>query len=229
MKVQIYAHKTVDEAVASARAGVDLIGVSAGENGRLPLEQEFAHCRAIFSAVRKASEAWVVALTVAWFEDEIAETVAQTEPDVIHLSGEYDLYDPAMVGALRKRISPVKVMMAIPVAGPDSIDRARRFASVSDLLILDTDRSHLTGVGASGETHDWDVSAEIVRRVHIPVILAGGLSPDNVREAIQRVRPWAVDSYTHTNRLGTAYKDLKRVKSFVEAARGFSAMDARGS
>ncbi len=218
MKTQIYAHKTVDEAVASAQVGVDFIGVTAGEQGRLPWELDFALCRALFAAVREASTACVVALTIAWTEDEIVETVVRTQPDVIHLSGDYDRYDPAMVKCLRQRVAPVKVMMAIPVAGPESISRAQRFARSADWLILDTDRSHVPGVGATGEVHDWAVSAAIVRQVHIPVILAGGLSPDNVQEAIRQVRPWAVDSYSHTNRAHTRHKDIRKVQAFVQAA-----------
>ncbi|MCB0014782.1 MAG: hypothetical protein KDE34_22860, partial [Anaerolineales bacterium] len=79
------------------------------------------------------------------------------------------------------------------------------------------------GIGASGVTHDWNISREIVRRVKIPVILAGGLSPDNVAAAIAQVQPWAVDSLTHTNeRLpgGGFRKDLEKVRQFVAAARG---------
>ncbi len=218
MKTQIYAHKTVAEAVASARAGANFIGVTAGQNGRLPLELDFGHCRAIFAAVREASEACVVALTVAWESDEIRETVAQTQPDVIHLSGDYERYDPAMVTRLRASISPVKVMMAIPVGKADSVSKAQRFARAADFLLLDTDRSHLPGVGATGEVHDWHVSARIVQQVNIPVILAGGLSPHNVQEAIRQVRPWAVDSYSHTNADDARYKDIQKVRAFIQAA-----------
>jgi phosphoribosylanthranilate isomerase len=57
----------------------------------------------------------------------------------------------------------------------------------------------------------------------VPVILAGGLAPENVADAIRAVRPWAVDSLTHTNRQlpgGRFCKDLARVRAFVAAARG---------
>ncbi len=219
MKTQIYAHKTVAEAVASAQVGTDFIGVTAGQNGRIPQELDFARCRAIFAAVREASAAWVVALTIAWTADEIAETVARTQPDIIHLSGEYEKYDPATVTQLRTRVAPTKVMMAIPVGNEDAIAKAQRFAGAADFLILDTDRSHVPGVGATGEVHDWNVSARIVRQVNIPVILAGGLSPDNVQDAIRCVRPWAVDSYSHTNAEQSRYKDLRKVRAFVHAAR----------
>jgi phosphoribosylanthranilate isomerase len=99
---------------------------------------------------------------------------------------------------------------------------AREFAKVVDFLILDTQAPDIPGVGASGATHDWSVSHEIVRSVRVPVILAGGLSPENVADAVHAVRPWGVDSLTHTNRPtpgGGFRKDLDRVRAFVEAAR----------
>jgi phosphoribosylanthranilate isomerase len=64
-----------------------------------------------------------------------------------------------------------------------------------------------------------------VEQSNIPVILAGGLSPENVADAIQQVRPWGVDSLTKTNEPlggGKFRKDLERVKMFVENAKGIS-------
>ncbi|NWG76280.1 MAG: phosphoribosylanthranilate isomerase, partial [Rubrivivax sp.] len=80
----------------------------------------------------------------------------------------------------------------------------------------------IAGIGASGATHDWALSREIVRQVRVPVVLAGGLSPENVGAAIRAVRPWGVDSLTHTNQPlpgGGFRKDLERVRQFVLAAR----------
>ena len=73
--------------------------------------------------------------------------------------------------------------------------------------------------GGTGATHDWNVGAEIVRRLNVPVILAGGLSPANVGDAIRAVKPWCVDSFSHTNLPGSRRKDPVRVKAFVNAAR----------
>ncbi len=73
-------------------------------------------------------------------------------------------------------------------------------------------------------THDWSISRKIVESVSIPVILAGGLSADNVAEAIEAVRPWGVDSYTHTNHPGDRMnKDLTQVRAFVSNARNAAA------
>jgi phosphoribosylanthranilate isomerase len=70
--------------------------------------------------------------------------------------------------------------------------------------------------------HDWEVSAAIVAAVDVPVILAGGLSPENVEDAIAAVTPWGVDPLTFTNQPtddGGFRKDFNRVGQFVAAAR----------
>jgi phosphoribosylanthranilate isomerase len=116
----------------------------------------------------------------------------------------------------------VELMKAIPVDGLDSINLARRFASVSDYLLLDSLVSGRSGVGASGRTHDWNISRRIVEALgdRTRVILAGGLNPDNVRAAVEATRPWGVDSYTGTNVKGDPLrKDRDLVVRFIEQAR----------
>jgi phosphoribosylanthranilate isomerase len=127
------------------------------------------------------------------------------------------------VAALRARLPGVLIMQAVSVTGPESVAVARAYAEVADYLILDTQAPDIPGIGASGATHDWSVSRRIVDSVRVPVILAGGLSPENVAEAVRAVSPWGVDSLTHTNRPlpgGGFRKDLERVAAFVAAARG---------
>lgn len=219
MKVQIYSHKSAEDAIMCVAAGVDFIGTSTGEKGRLKAEVDFATCREIFEAIPKESGAMKVALTVAWELDEIIETVQAVKPDIVHLSGDIADLPVEQVAVLRKIISPVKIMQAIPVGGSEAVKLAVEYQPVSDYFILDTDLSDFPGIGATGAIHDWAVSAEIVKRVNIPVILAGGLSPDNVVEAIHSVKPWCVDSFSHTNLPGSKQKDPERVKAFVEAAK----------
>ena len=228
MKVQIYSLKTPEDAALCAAAGVDFIGVATGERGRLAPEVDFATCRAIFAAVPPGSGVTRNAMTVAWEVAEIVETVEATAPDVVHLAGDVERMPPAAVGELRRAISPVKVMQAIPVGpadgrnggGADSVGLALAYQAVCDYFIVDTRASGFVGIGATGALHDWSVSAEIVRRSNVPVILAGGLSAENVAEAIRAVKPWGVDSFTHTNVPGTKQKDPERVRAFVAAARG---------
>lgn len=217
MKVQIYDHKTPLDGVMSATAGANFIGVTTGEQGRLKVESDYATCREIFAALPE--NVMKVALTVASDLDEIIETVQAVNPDVIHLSGDIADIPVAQVSVLRRVVSPVKIMQAIPVAGPEAINLALEYQQVCDYLILDTDLSGFTGIGATGTIHDWRISAELVKQVNIPVLLAGGLSPANVAEAIRLVKPWGVDSFTHTNFPNSLRKDPALVKAFIEMAK----------
>jgi len=72
--------------------------------------------------------------------------------------------------------------------------------------------------GGTGHQVDWDVAAEIVQRAERPVILAGGLTPDNIGEAIQRVRPFMVDVSSGVER-EPGLKDHAKLRDFVQAAR----------
>lgn len=129
MQVQIYAHKTPEDALMSAAAGADFIGVSTGERGRLKDELSFAQCRDLFAAL-KDTGVMRVALTVAWELPEIIETVQAVSPDIIHLSGDIADLPAAQVAELRRVVSPVKIMQAIPVGGPEALKLARAYQQI---------------------------------------------------------------------------------------------------
>jgi phosphoribosylanthranilate isomerase len=216
---QLYTMQTVMEALACADVGVDHLGLTPAQGG-LPGEIPVRLVREIVRAV--GTRARCVVLTVSTDPAEIAALVDATRPSILHLCPLASATSPALVAALRVRLPGVPIMQAVSVTGPESVAVAREFAKVVDYLILDTQAPDIPGVGASGMTHDWSVSHEIVRSVGVPVILAGGLSPENVTDAVHAVRPWGVDSLTHTNRPapgGGFRKDLNRVRAFVEAAR----------
>ncbi|MFW5929870.1 MAG: phosphoribosylanthranilate isomerase [Halobacteriota archaeon] len=85
----------------------------------------------------------------------------------------------------------------------------------ADAYVVDTEGER--GAGGTGETHDWSETRAFVERVDRPVVLAGGLTPDNVAEAVREVRPFAVDVSSGVERDGS--KDDELVRCFVERAR----------
>lgn len=86
----------------------------------------------------------------------------------------------------------------------------------ADALVLDAFSSK--GLGGTGEKIDWGLAAEIVAESPKPVILAGGLTPDNVAEAIHRVHPYAVDVASGVE-ISPGVKDPERIRRFIQAAR----------
>lgn len=211
--------QTPEEAQAVAALGVDHLGLTPGVRG-LPGEIDFATARAIVEAVR--GRAMAVALTVEADLAAIEAMLQAVQPDILHLCGLAGAVPVEAVRTLRNRWPGLPIMQAISVTGPAAIEVALAYQEVAEYLILDTQAPDIAGIGASGQTHDWNISRAIVEQVRVPVILAGGLSPENVAEAIRAVRPWGVDSLTHTNRSlpdGGFRKDLERVGQFVQAAR----------
>lgn len=217
--VQIYTMQSSEEALAVAACGVDHVGVTPSDRG-LPGEISLDLAAEICSAVTGVATS--VALSVETDRNTIVEMVRVVNPDILHLCGTPGAIDPEGVRELRRWLPGIPIMQAIAVTGPESVAVALSYAPVADYLILDSIDPAIAGVGAAGKVHDWGVSAEIVEAVNVPVILAGGLSPENVAAAVAAVHPWAVDSLTHTNRFLTAggfRKDLDLVGRFAAAAR----------
>jgi phosphoribosylanthranilate isomerase len=222
MKVQIYTMQSVDEALNIVELGVDHLGLTPSQIG-LPGEIDFWTAREIVEVVDDA--AVCVALTVETNEKEIIRMARAVQPDILHLCSLENTFFPDDVRRLRDKLPDLPIMQAISITGPEALDTARSYQGVAEYLILDTQAPDIAGIGASGETHDWSVSREIVEQLDLPVILAGGLSPDNVAQAVEEVDPWGVDSLTYTNQIlsgGGFKKDLAKIQAFVKAAKGSS-------
>jgi phosphoribosylanthranilate isomerase len=120
---------------------------------------------------------------------------------------------------LRERLAPRKVIGKVSVEDDTAIARAREIEAFVDAIVLDS-RDRASGrVGGTGTTHDWSISARIVAGARVPIILAGGLTPENVAEAVRVVQPWAVDVNSGVE-ARDGRKDPLRIERFVAAARG---------
>lgn len=218
MLVQIYGVTTPEDAAAVAALGPDHVGVVVDEGIETWDSVDEATASAI---VTELAATRVVALSLSTALDRIVRTVEVVAPHVVHLARAADGMAPGEVAALRERLAPVEVMVTVPVRGADAVAIAERFAPVSDWLLLDTAHPATGTVGATGLTHDWELSRAVVAAVpDTPVFLAGGLGPANVAEAIRRVRPAGVDSETRTSRADDRRrKDPDLVRRFIETAR----------
>jgi phosphoribosylanthranilate isomerase len=136
---------------------------------------------------------------------------------------------------LKEKFPEICIIRSIPIpmAGMTQVFPALKIAQtlepVSDLFLIDTwlKKEPVQGfIGITGRPADWDLSRELVRQSHIPVILGGGLSPENVFEALLKVCPYGADSCTHTSAVDRDgkpirfRKDFRKVKEFVKEVRG---------
>jgi phosphoribosylanthranilate isomerase len=219
MVIQIYSMTSVSDAVATAGAGTDLIGVVVAEPGVVPEGIDESAAREIFAAIRPRSRG--IALSLSDDRDEICAMADAVRPDVVHVVARE--IEPEDCAWIRKRIAPVMLLRAIAVRAGETLTEADAHQDCVDYLMLDSGAKGASFAGATGETHDWSISRTVVERSRIPVILAGGLSAENVGDAIATVKPWGVDSFTHTDVPGMrGKKDPARVRAFVAAAkRGF--------
>jgi phosphoribosylanthranilate isomerase len=216
MLVQIFEVQTPEEAAALVRLGVDHIGVLVGD-GAFPRELSVASTKAIFAVVPAGRKR--VALSLSPNLEEVARVIEETRPDIVQVQAEIDNFSVEMTRALKTGFPAVSIMRAIPVIDETSIETAASYLDVADFLLLDSYDPGTRQFGALGRIHDWNLSRRIVDEVGIPVILAGGLGPENVAAAISAVRPAGVDSKTRTDRLDRSGKDLAKVHAFVAAAK----------
>ncbi len=242
MIVQIYEIQNPREAEAMLALGVDHIGsvITDKDNWKDPVLRETV------ALVRQAgAKSCLIALTGE--RESILKIIDHYRPDIFHFCDHLDPGDKAglekAVGLqleIKQRFAGLEVMRSIPVVQAGSLDGgrclelARAFEPASDWLLIDTllvakEKSTAQPVdgfiGITGKTCNWDLARQLVESVSAPVILAGGLGPDNVARAVAEVKPAGVDSCTLTNAVGgdglpiRFKKDPAKVGRFVRAAK----------
>jgi len=150
--------------------------------------------------------------SVGVFVNETAEVIRRAVDhcglDLVQLHGEEG---PELCAALYPR-----VIKAVRVRSREDILRAVPYRDLVRGFLLDThsEKAH----GGTGVTFDWSLAVEAVDVLARPIILAGGIRPENVREAVGAVRPWGVDASSGVEAT-PGRKDLYRVRSLVEAVR----------
>jgi len=158
-----------------------------------------------------------VVLSISLDEKELQEIIIKTKPDILQIYPKEN--ELSTVKNIIKKFPKLKIMLGIAVIDEKSIDLAREYSKLADYLILDTYKQGDNQTGATGLVHDWGISKKIIEQIKIPVILAGGLGPDNVQEAIKKLKPYGVDSKTRTDLENNQGKDLEKVKQFVLKAK----------
>jgi phosphoribosylanthranilate isomerase len=199
--VKICGITSIDDALAAADAGADAIGVNLVESSKRCIDRALA--ARIAGAVEGRVE--VVAVIADLPLAELGRVRQQTAASWLQLHGHES--PDALLAALPAAFK------AVAVAGDDDVTRAREYAG--ERLLTD---AKVAGVlGGSGQTFDWSLVEELSRER--PLILAGGLTPDNVADAIRSVRPFGVDTASGVEGDDPRRKDHHKVHAFVRRAR----------
>jgi SAM-dependent methyltransferase len=136
----------------------------------------------------------------------------------VQLHGPIEISEIQNLKSMDGNLGIIKSLVVQPAGGPNLIHEVERLESCVDAFITDTYDPSTGRSGATGMTHKWSISREIVCATERPVILAGGLRPGNIEAAIAAVRPAAVDAHTGVEgRDGR--KDADLVAAFVQAAK----------
>jgi phosphoribosylanthranilate isomerase len=214
-RVKICCISSVAEAALAVRCGADAIGlVSAMPSGPGVIGEETI---AGIAATVPPSVATFL-LTSRCDADSIIAQQSRCHVNTLQLC---DSVEPGCHAKLRASLPGIALVQVIHVTGPESVDEAVSVAGSVDALLLDSGNKRLAvkELGGTGRTHDWRISAAIVGAVKIPVFLAGGLNPDNVRQAIAEVQPFGVDICNGVRTDGKLDEHkLRRFFASVEAA-----------
>jgi len=213
--IQVAGVRDLDEARRLLDCGVRYLGFPL----RLPVNVEDlpeAEAAEIIRSIQPPC--YGVAITYQDKADDIASFMDYLGASIVQLHGEIDLAQLRHLRRLRPALCVIKSLVVGAHSERELGTRARRLGEFVDAFITDT-YDPLTGAsGATGKIHDWGVSRRLVEIAPKPVILAGGLTPENVREAILAVRPAGVDVHTGVED-ATGRKDAARVRRFVAEAR----------
>ncbi len=191
---------------AAVEAGADAVGLISAVSVETPREIPLPTAAELASGTPP-----FVTTTLVTMPDSVAEavdTVRTVEPDAVQLYGEFT---PDELGYLRAETG-VKI---IPVVDAGESGRAKELDEAADAILVDSTRSE--GGGGTGETHDWGATAALARDLVSPVVLAGGLTPENVTEAVRTVEPYAVDVASGVERQG-GMKDHGAIARFIRNA-----------
>ena len=210
MRVQIAGIKTVEDALMCVEYDCDAIGLLVGQSHS---SDDFIS-KELAKKIIDCLPPFISSVIITHLEEsnEIIEILKYTNANTVQLHS-YICEDE--VRKIREALPYVKILRLIHVSEDGRILNKLNDNFVGDCLFLDSINKKTNQFGGTGLVHDWNKSAEIVMNSKLPVILAGGLNPNNVRAAIKIVKPYGVD--TNSGCKGKdGFRDEEATKLFIE-------------
>ena len=212
--VKICATTNLADAQASLAAGADALGfIFAPSPRRIEIDQ----AAEIISSLRNEVER--IGVFVNELPAQVAEVAERAGLSGVQLHGDEpaDQMEPYRQALGQRKI--IKTLQARELLkSPDILEGYLRARQSIDAILIDAGSP--VQRGGTGQTFDWTAAQSIVAKVRaqMPVIIAGGLNPENVGEAIRRFAPWGVDVVSGVER-ETGKKDEAKLRNFVGAVR----------
>ncbi|AAV46440.1 N-(5'-phosphoribosyl)anthranilate isomerase [Haloarcula marismortui ATCC 43049] len=205
-RVKICGVTDTEDRDAVVTAGADAVGIIHGVPVDTPREVDEGTAETIADGVPPFVTSVLVMMPTT--VQEAVRRIDRIEPDAVQV---HDGLSPAELGALNNRIT--QDIVAVVEADAPAIED---YATHADALLVDS--VDADGGGGTGETHDWERTRDLVDSLDVPIVLAGGLTPENVTEAVETVEPFAVDVASGVESAGGT-KDHDAVGRFVRNAK----------
>ena len=201
VKVKICGITNVADGLAATEAGADMIGLMFYEKSPRYISVETA------AGISRALPPYVmkVGVFVNPPEEIVQRAIAECGVTLLQFHGDELPEFCAQFGVMS--------MKAFRVRDAESLEELRRFPTAAFLL----DAYSQNGLGGTGEKFNWDLAIE-AKKFGRPIFLAGGLTPENVGEAVRKVQPFAVDVSSGVES-APGKKDANKVRAFIQAAR----------
>lgn len=210
-KIKICGIKTLNDALAAIEAGADYLGFNFYPKSVRFIEK--SACAEITSVLkREHPQIKLVGVFVNSTVDEIKDILQTCHLDLAQLHGDET---PEMLSALNgKAFKAIRLSSSESVAPSVFVRESATESVYNPVLLID---ASVKGVyGGSGITADWTAAAELAKKY--PLLLAGGLTPENVAEAVSRVKPWGVDVASGVES-APGEKDAGKMSAFVKTVK----------
>jgi phosphoribosylanthranilate isomerase len=211
-RIKICCISSIEEAKTAIACGADAIGLVAKmPSGPGPIPDELIW--QIAQSVPPIVGTFL--LTSETSAEDIIKHHRRTHTNTIQI---VDMLSAGTYSQIREALTSVKIVQVIHVIDSNSVDLAVRLSNSVDALLLDSGNPNLKikELGGTGRVHNWNLSRQIRDNAKCPVILAGGLNPENVRKAIEEVHPFALDVCSGVRTNGAL--DRNKLSSFIKNA-----------
>jgi len=216
LRVKICGIKNQDELELAIRAGADAVGFITEVPVETPRRITLKTATTLIKKVPIFVESVLVIMPKSPEEIHHMAETARPGSIQIHTDPKQKLLEAIQDLRIKNNIKIVQTIGIEKNQTPQDVDeQIKKISTYIDAVLLDTQRHG--GGGGTGRTHNWSTSRKIVEKTKLPVILAGGLNHENIKKAVQSVKPHGVDTASGVEVNGV--KDEYRVRTFITRAK----------